>query len=121
MLYMHRQKNRRKGHIIATYADNCFLPFALLAANTFLPFAVAILALKPYMPTSSKSFVFPTYPQSTKNIFFPYIYIRLLITFWILWINCAQISRNVHVLQCFINILGLWVMSKSLSTLPQTA
>jgi hypothetical protein len=39
--------NRRKGHKIATYADNFFLPFALLADNTFLPDAVAILALKP--------------------------------------------------------------------------
>jgi hypothetical protein len=39
--------SRRKGHIIATYADSFFLPFALLADNTFLPPAVAILALKP--------------------------------------------------------------------------
>ena len=30
-----------------TYADNTFLPFALLAASTFLPPAVLILALNP--------------------------------------------------------------------------
>ena len=39
--------NRRKGHIPAAYADNTFLPFALLAAKTFLPPAVLILALNP--------------------------------------------------------------------------
>ena len=39
--------HRRKGHIYVTYADNTFLPFALLAARTFLPPAVAILALNP--------------------------------------------------------------------------
>ena len=39
--------NRRKGHIYAAYADNCFLPFALLAARTFLPPGVLILALNP--------------------------------------------------------------------------
>ena len=38
---------RRKGHIYAAYADNFFLPFALLAASTFLPPAVLILDLKP--------------------------------------------------------------------------
>ena len=38
---------RRKGHIYAAYADNCFLPFNLLAAKTFLPPGVLILALKP--------------------------------------------------------------------------
>ena len=38
---------RRKGHIYAAYADNLFLPFALLAARTFLPPAVLILALNP--------------------------------------------------------------------------
>ena len=38
---------RRKGHIYAAYADNFFLPFALLAARTFLPPAVLILDLKP--------------------------------------------------------------------------
>jgi hypothetical protein len=43
----YKKIHRRKGHKIATYADNCFLPFALLADNTFLPLAVAILALKP--------------------------------------------------------------------------
>ena len=35
------------GHKIAAYADNLFLPFALLAAKTFLPPALLILALKP--------------------------------------------------------------------------
>ena len=35
------------GHKTAAYADNLFLPFALLAANTFLPPALLILALKP--------------------------------------------------------------------------
>ncbi len=45
--YGNKKNHRRKGHKIATYADNCFLPFALLAANTFLPLAVAILALNP--------------------------------------------------------------------------
>ena len=40
--------HRRKGHIYVTYADNTFLPFALLAARTFLPPAVAILALNPW-------------------------------------------------------------------------
>jgi hypothetical protein len=73
------------------------------------------------MSTSSKSFVFATYPQSTKIVLFPYIYAHLLITFCILWINCSQIPLKVHVLQHFINILGLWVMSNSLSTRPQTA
>ena len=32
----------------ATYADNLFLPFALLLAKTFLPLAVLILFLKPW-------------------------------------------------------------------------
>ena len=35
------------GHKTAAYADNTFLPFALLAARTFLPPAVLILDLKP--------------------------------------------------------------------------
>ena len=35
------------GHKTAAYADNLFLPFALLAARTFLPPALLILALKP--------------------------------------------------------------------------
>ena len=34
--------------MIAAYADNLFLPFALLAANTFLPPGVLILARKPW-------------------------------------------------------------------------
>lgn len=38
---------RRKGHNTAAYADNCFLPFALLAARTFLPPFVLILDLNP--------------------------------------------------------------------------
>ena len=38
---------KRKGHKTATYADNLFLPFALLLANTFLPLAVLILFLNP--------------------------------------------------------------------------
>jgi hypothetical protein len=39
--------NRRKGHNNATYADNLFLPFALLLESTFLPLAELILALNP--------------------------------------------------------------------------
>lgn len=39
--------HRRKGHIIATYADNLCLPFALLLAKTLRPFAVCILFLNP--------------------------------------------------------------------------
>ena len=38
---------KEKGHKTAAYADNTFLPFALLAARTFLPPAVLILDLKP--------------------------------------------------------------------------
>ena len=38
-------KNKRPH--FAAYADNFFLPLALLAANTFLPPGVLILALKP--------------------------------------------------------------------------
>ena len=38
---------RRKGHNNAAYADNFFLPLALLAARTFLPPAVLILDLNP--------------------------------------------------------------------------
>ncbi len=41
------RKIRKIGHKTVTYADNLFLPFALLAANTFLPPALLILALKP--------------------------------------------------------------------------
>mgnify|MGYP002508974893 CR=1 FL=1 len=41
--------NRRKGHKYAAYADNFFLPFALLAAKTFLPPALLILALNPWL------------------------------------------------------------------------
>ena len=39
---------RRKGHIYAAYADNTFLPFALLLASTFLPPFVLILDLNPW-------------------------------------------------------------------------
>ena len=39
---------KRKGHMTATYADNLFLPFALLLAKTFLPLAVLILFLNPW-------------------------------------------------------------------------
>ena len=35
-------------YITAAYADNLFLPLALLAASTFLPPGVLILALKPW-------------------------------------------------------------------------
>ena len=38
----------KKGHKTAAYADNLFLPFALLEANTFLPPGVLILALNPW-------------------------------------------------------------------------
>lgn len=38
---------KEKGHKYATYADNFFLPLALLADKTFLPLAVLILFLKP--------------------------------------------------------------------------
>lgn len=44
---MQKNRKRRKGHNNATYADNLFLPFALLLANTFLPLAVSILFLNP--------------------------------------------------------------------------
>ena len=38
---------QEKATIAAAYADNFFLPFALLAASTFLPPAELILALNP--------------------------------------------------------------------------
>ena len=41
------KKREEKATKAAAYADNFFLPFALLAASTFLPPAVFILALNP--------------------------------------------------------------------------
>ena len=38
---------KKRSQKLRPYADNTFLPFALLAARTFLPPAVAILALNP--------------------------------------------------------------------------
>ncbi|EDR96180.1 hypothetical protein ANACAC_02803 [Anaerostipes caccae L1-92] len=46
-LFLPYYLEKRKGHITATYADNLFLPFALLLLITFLPLAVLILFLKP--------------------------------------------------------------------------
>lgn len=41
------RKQFGRHHPVFTYADNTFLPFALLAERTFLPLAVFILARNP--------------------------------------------------------------------------
>ena len=47
MLHIIFSLKEEKTTKIVAYADNFFLPFALLAANTFLPPAVLILLLNP--------------------------------------------------------------------------
>lgn len=46
-LFTHSVKKATSTAALLNYADNFFLPFALLACRTFLPPGVLILALNP--------------------------------------------------------------------------